>query len=232
MNPNDNYDEKDDMTFMERHKVVLSIVVLVVISFGVYTLQGKFSKPGSSQSKASSMVSVRLPPMPTPPPPPPTPPPPQEVVKPDEKMIMQDKVDDKEEKPDDKPPDAAPLTTSIVGNGDDGFGLKAGNGRSNYFGSASGSRSKYGWYAAQVQSSIGDALHKNPHTRSADFASQVRIWADITGRVTRAKLSPSTGDTQVDEAINESLTGLQLKEAPPAGMPMPIVMRVNATRPN
>jgi len=231
MNLNDNYDEKDDMTFMERHKVVLSVVAVAVISVGVFTLQSKFSKPGSSQSKAQTIVSVRLPPMPTPPPPAPTPPPPQEV-KQEEKMVMQEKVDDKEEKPDDKPPEAAPLTTNNVGTGPDAFGLTHGNGSGNYFNSGSGSHSKFGWYAAQVQATIGDALRKNANTRSANFNAKVRIWSDITGRVTRAKLSDSTSDPKVDEAINQALTGIQLKEAPPAGMPMPIVMRLSAQRPN
>jgi len=231
MNLNDNYDEKDDMTFMERHKVVLSVVAVSVIAVGVFTLQSKFSKPGSSQSKSQTIVSVRLPPMPTPPPPPaPTPPPPE--IKQEEKMVMQEKVDDKEEKPDDKPPDAAPVTTSIVGNGPDPFGLKAGNGSGNYFNSGSGSHSKFGWYAAQVQATIGDALRKNPNTRTANFGIKVRIWSDITGRVTRAKLMDATSDPKVDEAINQALTGIQLKEAPPTGMPMPIVMRISAQRPN
>jgi len=231
MNPQDNYDEKDDLTFMERHKVVLSVVAVAVISVGVYTLQSKFSKPGYSKNQGPSIVSVRLPPMPTPPPPPPTPPPPQEI-KQEEKMMSQEKVDDKEEKPDDKPPEAAPLSTNNASTGNDAFGLTKGNSSGNYFNSGSGSHSKFGWYAAQVQSTIGDALRKNPKTRSASFGSQVRIWSDITGRVLRAKLSPSTGDPAVDDAINQSLTGLQLKEAPPAGMPMPIVMRVSAQRPN
>ena len=231
MKPEDSYDEKEDMTFMERHKVLLSVVAVGVISVGVFTLQSKFSKPSSSQSKGQTIVSVRLPPMPTPPPPAPTPPPPQEV-KQEEKMMAQDKVDDKEEKPDDKPPEAAPVTTSIVGNGNDGFGLKAGNAGGSYIGSNSQQRSKFGWYAAQVQASIGDALRKNPSTRGANFGLQVRIWSDITGRVTRAKLAGTTRDAKVDEAINQSLTGLQLKEAPPAGMPMPIVMRISAQRPN
>ena len=147
-------------------------------------------------------------------------------------MMSQEKVDDKEEKPDEKPPDAAPLSTNNAATGNDAFGLTKGTGGGNYFNSGGGSHSKFGWYAAQVQTSIGDALRKNPNTRNASFGSQVRIWSDITGRVTRAKLSPSTGDPKIDEAINQSLTGLQLKEAPPAGMPMPIVMRVSAQRPN
>lgn len=227
----DNYNEQDDMTFLERHKIMLSVAVLAVISVGVFTLQSKFSKPSSSH-KGSEIVSIRLPaPVATPPPPAPTPPP--QEIKQEQKMIEQAPVDEKEEKPDDKPPEAAPVTTSIVGNGPDPFGLKAGNG-GNYLGGsgASQQRSKWGWYAGQVQSTIGDALRKNPLTRSAALSLKVRIWPDITGRVTRAKLMESTNDPKVDTAINEALTGLQLKEAPPAGMPTPIVLRITAQRPN
>jgi periplasmic protein TonB len=80
---------------------------------------------------------------------------------------------------------------------------------------------------------VGDALRQNPHTRDATFSVKARIWSDLTGRVTRAKLAGTTGDRIVDNAIqNEVLTGLQLKEAPPDGMPMPIVMRLTGRRPD
>ena len=148
-------------------------------------------------------------------------------------MVEQAPVDDKEQKPDDKPPEAAAVTTSIVGNGPDAFGLKAGNG-GNYLGGNGGSHqgSKWGWYAGQVQTSIADALRKNPLTRSAALSLKVRIWPDVTGRVTRAKLAETTNDQKLDAAITDALIGLQLKEAPPAGMPTPIVLRITAHRPN
>lgn len=148
-------------------------------------------------------------------------------------MIEQAPVDEKEEKPDDKPPEAAPVTTNIAGGGPDAFGLKAGNG-GNYLGGngAARQRSKWGWYAGQVQTTIADSLRRNPHTRNAALSLKVRIWPDITGRVTRAKLAESTNDPKIDAAITEALTGLQLKEAPPEGMPTPIVLRITAQRPN
>lgn len=78
-----------------------------------------------------------------------------------------------------------------------------------------------------------EALGKNRRTRSASLSVKVRIWADATGRITRASLSGSTGDPATDKAIeNEILTGLQLQEPPPDDMPMPIVMRITAKRPN
>ena len=81
--------------------------------------------------------------------------------------------------------------------------------------------------------SISDALGQNSHTRSASFNIKVRIWSDAGGRITRAKLAEHTGDPAVDQAIeHEVLDGFQLKEPPPDGMPMPIVMRLSARRPN
>ena len=94
------------------------------------------------------------------------------------------------------------------------------------------SSSRFGWYAAQVQRSIGEELRKNKKTRTADFVVMVRIWPDSTGRIERAKLGGTTGDAGVDAAlINEVLPGLQLQEPPPAGLRLPIIMRLTARRP-
>lgn len=96
-----------------------------------------------------------------------------------------------------------------------------------------GGGSKYGRYAAQVQSRVVEALRAHRKTKSAALQIQVRIWADSTGRVTRAVLNGSSGDPAVDAAIqNDILTGLQLTSPPPADMPMPIVMRITAKRPS
>jgi periplasmic protein TonB len=111
------------------------------------------------------------------------------------------------------------LLGSGGGNGDGGGGGSGGT--------------RWGWYAGQVQARVEDALRKNPHTRSATFRGEVRIWPDTTGRVIRVQLAGSTGRPAVDAAIKEEiLTGLQLQEPPPADMPLPIVMRLTAQRPN
>jgi TonB family protein len=61
----------------------------------------------------------------------------------------------------------------------------------------------------------------------------VRVWADPNGRISRAQLAGSTGDPSLDNALrDEVLTGLQLPEPPPAGMPAPITLRVTAKRPH
>ena len=96
-----------------------------------------------------------------------------------------------------------------------------------------GHGSKFGYYAGQVKSRIVDALRTNKKTRSAVMDVQVRVWVDGTGRITKVSLAKSTGDQVVDEAIRkEALADISLPDAPPQGMPMPIVMHFSAKRPN
>lgn len=177
------------------------------------------------------MVSVRLPaPLPTPPPPASTPPP---EMKQEQKMVDQAPVNDQEEKPKEEPPPGPPISTGIKGDGaPDGFGVGSGGGNLIGGGGSARQQSKWGWYAGQVQMVIADALRKEPGVRSSSLSLKVRVWPDATGRVTRAKLAGTTQDPKLDAAVNAALTGLQLKEPPPEGMPLPIVLRITAQRPN
>ena len=144
----------------------------------------------------------------------------------------------------DEPPPEAPsapeepsadIGTGLTGGDGNGFGLTSGGGNGNgRRGSIGGgvNASKYGWYAAKVQSSIRDALSRNPSTRSATMTLQIRIWPDSNGRIIRAQLVGSSGNSAVDQAIkNNVLAGLQLPQAPPADMPTPIVLRISARKP-
>ena len=149
-----------------------------------------------------------------------------------QEMMTQDHVDKDEQKPDEQPK-AEPVSTGIKGNGPDSFGL-AGSGGGGTLGGSGHHGSKFGWYAAQVITQVEDALRANPKIRAAKLRIIVRIWPDpMTGRVTRVELSGSTGDPALENAIkNEVMTGLQLREAPPKDMPLPIVMRITAQRPS
>lgn len=234
MDNRNQYDEDEQTpTFLERHRLALSLVALVVIGLGGATLVKKLSAGAGSSRKGPEMVSVRLPPpAPTPPPPAATPPPAQEV-KQEQKMVEQSPVDEHEEKPKDEPPPSAAISTGIKGDGNaDGFGVGGGNGNGMIGGGAGRQHSKWGWYAGIVQSGISDVLRRNPKLRSASLNLKVRIWSDTTGRVTRAKISGDSSDPKTEQAIQDALMGVQLKEAPPVGMPQPIVMRVIAKRPN
>lgn len=149
-------------------------------------------------------------------------------------MVAQEKVEE-EPKPEEPAPDEPPpISTNLTGNGPGMAGLGAfkpgqGNGSGRIGGGGGGS--KYGYFASKVQKTIAGAMRSHPRTRSASFSLTARIWADASGRITRATLSGSSGDAAVDAALKgEVLVGLLLDEPPPAGMPMPIVMRLNARK--
>ena len=76
-----------------------------------------------------------------------------------------------------------------------------------------------------------ETLRRHPRTRTAAMDHRVRIWADASGRIIKARTVRSSGDPSIDTAIAEALTGVQLAEPPPADMPAPIVLRVAARRP-
>ena len=225
----DEYDE--DLTFFERHKVKMIVAGLVVAgTVGLFV----FSPKDSPRRKSSvTMVNI-MPPLP-PPPPPPTP-----KERPPEPEQMKEEKFQPEEAPKPDPvtadPEPAPMGTNLQGDGPNAFGLAHGSGSGMIGGTGrgkAGAGSKFGAYASQVQSRVVDSLRNHKKTRSAAMNLKVRVWADSTGRITRATLSGTSGDATVDRAIrDEVLTGLQLQAPPPEGMPMPIVMRLSATRPN
>jgi protein TonB len=200
----------------------------IVILGGVSFFLSQVLKQDHSPARRVQVVYIVRPLPPSPPPPAKVPEPPKE-----EKMIEQTPMDQPEEKPDDRPKDSPPpLTTGLTGPGADGFGLGAGNGGGGYGGGGGGRRgSRFGWFAGEVQKTVQEALSRNPVINQAGFIEKARIWADLSGRVTRVQLAGSTGNAAVDRAIEATLTGLQLPDLPPKDMPMPIVMRLVARRP-
>ena len=228
MSDHDQFEYSEKRTFLGKYGFVIGIGILAVV--GVTLVSKMFtghSRPAPAKPVEMVMIKAPLPPPPPPPPPP--------ENQPKEEMMEQSPVDAAEAKPVDDPSPSPAIGTNITGNGPaDGFGLGA-NGKGMMGGGNRGGAagSRFGWYANQVTKSISDALSQNPRTRSASFNIKVRIWSDAGGRITRAKLAELTGDPVVDDAIrHEVLDGFQLKEPPPDGMPMPIVMRLIARRPN
>lgn len=235
-------DDEEEHGLIRRNRGWLITVALLALGGGAAFLSTSPKETAPRKTPAPTMVRIELPPLPPPPPPPP--PPPEQQPPPEQKeeqMIEQAPVEEAEPKADDNPPDeppSDPIGTNIAGDGPaDGFGLgRAGNGGLGGTGRGLGRSggSQFGWYAGQVQSRIAEAMRKNRRTRNASIRGmQVRVWPDSTGRITKVQLAGSTGDSATDAALeNNVLKGLQLQEPPPAGMRMPIVLRLNARRPN
>jgi periplasmic protein TonB len=236
--------DDDEKSFLQKYGWILGLFAVLLVGGGIYLLAGKKSGgSGKAKARPPEMQMVKLMPPPPPPPklPPPPPPPPSLTPPPKEEMVEQTPVEEPEAKPEEAAPEAPPtdsLTVDAAGTGPgDSFGLvgrPGGGGGTGGGGRIGGGKrgSKFGWYAGQVQQTVQQALLSNEKTRMADLRVEIRIWADSNGRVTRATISGSTGDPALDAAITQDvLTGLKLKEPPPADMPMPIVMRITAKRP-
>jgi periplasmic protein TonB len=223
-------DQYEQRGFLQKYGFPLGIgaVGLVVIGLIVgQMMTGKKEAPRRQQE----VVMIRSIPAPPSPPQPKLPEPPKQTV---DQMIKQDTISPDEDKPDDSPAEAPGITTSLVGSGGADFGLKAARPGGDLLGGSGskGPSSPFGWYGRKVIKSVQDALSRNRLTSRAQFSDkEVRIWTDISGRITRTKLKGTTGDKAVDQAINDALVGLQLEEPPPAGMPLPIVMKLKALRP-
>jgi len=237
MSYNDRYDdEQEERGFFQRFGFVIGIVVLV--GAGVMVVAGRNLFPSSKTSMHKSEFKLDLPKLPPPPTPPPPPPPEQKMR---QEIVQQVPVEDNEEKPDDKPADAAPdLSTNNTGPGGPDFGLRKGGGNGAFQFGHHGSGSKWGWYAAklnkQTKEAIQHRLEREARTKTAVVTGTAKIWPDpVTGRITRATFAGGTGDSLVDDMlkkeVSEALTGFQLDEPPPPGMPSPIVLRVTARRP-
>jgi len=238
-------DDDDEPTFLQRHRFAVGFVACIAVLGAIVAIGTQILGNHGAPARVTQVTMIKL--LPPPPTPPPTPPPqvqPQPTV---QQMIDQKQMMEPETKPEksdqkrDEPPkshDKAPGPLGLNAKGEgagDAFGLVGKPGGNGLLGDGGGGGggSRWGWYAGEVQSRVEDALQKNSRTRSAALRIEVRIWPDATGRVTRAELIGSTGDAALDAAIKgQVLTGLQLQEPPPAGMPLPIVMRLTERRPN
>jgi hypothetical protein len=228
--------DDDGENFFQRNMgvVIFGVIILAAVAWFVFGKPIKSSGP-SRKEPEQQIVKIVLPPPPPPPPPKATPPPPpKEDKRPDQpQMAAPDKPAEKP-KPVEKPPEG--LGTNIKGPGEGMSGLIAGSGNGMIGGTGNGpggGGSQWSAYAGQVQSRIAEALRTNSHTRAASINLKVSVWPDSSGKISRVEMSGTTGDAALDSAIkNEVLTGLNIQEAPPAGMPVPIILRVVARRPN
>lgn len=221
-----------------KRRMIGGAIAAVLICSIVYLVASAGQAPSSPKKKESHIVVVDAIPTPTPPPTPEITPPPENIPPPEDQMIVQPTIVDVQPTP--EPPSAPEepseiIGTNLTGDGGNEYGINSSGGDDNRrrdYKVGGNNPSKYGWYAAKVQNTISSAFLKNATTRKAAFVLNVKIWADRSGRVTRAQLIGSTGRSDIDEIIrSQILTGLQLTDPPPADMPMPINLRMTARKP-
>ena len=221
-------------------QVAVVVVLASLAAFAARWIAHNRESPPPRKVMQFTMVTLQPPPRTPPPPPPPLTPP--KVEEPETTRVNlkpQDLLPPDEPRPASPPAGPLALATEGEGPGDafnlagnpggrgllSGGGLGDGNG-----GLGSGGGNPYGWYYAQVADELGEALRRNGHITHASLRVEIRLWTDPSGRVSKVQLLRTTGDPKVDEAI-QSVVGLRLRQPPPPGSPMPMVLRVTARRP-
>jgi protein TonB len=209
-------------------RIGLALGAVAAIAVGIVLVRQMAS--GDKPARRSETVMVAINPLPPPPPPPPPP------AVPPQRVEEQTQVTEQDMKPPEQAPEAPSpsLGTGVTGNGPaDGFGLGGKDrGQITGTGARGGGGSRFGAYFSQVVQAVTVALGRNPATRNAKFDVRVRVWSDPTGRVNRVRLLQSTGEPELDRVIGtEALIGCQLPDIP-AGMRLPLELRLNLRRPD
>lgn len=202
-----------------RRRRAIAAIVLSVVGLGLVSATiGKLlaGKPPPTKMVVQEVKLIRTPP---PPPRPEEPPPPPEKVD----------VPEPEAQPEPTPSDEPPpgdLGLDAEGTaGSDGFGLAARPGGRDLVGSGS---SQLIWYAGLVQSAILAELNNEKLVRSRAYTVPIKVWTRPDGAIVRTELVRSTGDREVDAAIERATARvLRIPYAAPAEMPQPITVRIS-----
>jgi len=209
-----------------------------------FIVQSRSAAPAPRKVMQFSMVHLQPSPPPAVKPPPPPEPQPKEEEEPQRTRVDLKPTDFTP--PDMSRPAAAGGHLSLAAEGSgpgDAFNLAGnpggrgllsggglGDGEGTEVGDGSSAGNRYGWYYARIASEIEGAFRKLKPFATASVRVELRVWAEASGRISRVELIRSTGDPGLDSAI-QSVVGTRLSEPPPAGIPMPMIARLTARRP-
>ncbi|MEG3086717.1 energy transducer TonB family protein [Sphingomonas sp. PB4P5] len=196
--------------------VVLGIVLALALA---YMLAGRVTV--SERPNEMKTTTVILPP---PPPPPPPEPKPQEKPPEPKPMPLDQPVVDTPPPP---TPDAQPVAgdsalTAREGAGPSNYGLAVGNGGGTRIGGKVGGGTGgngFGAYANIAVTDIRRAAQSDAALSRGRYSVRLLVTVDADGRITGVRLIDGSGDTRRDAAIERRLTGLQLSQRPPQGLP-------------
>ncbi len=84
-------------------------------------------------------------------------------------------------------------------------------------------------YATQLKGELQRYLNKNKDLKQQAYKIKVDVWVNASGAVVKHELLGSTGDADVDQAINLAIKQMgAFSSSPPDNMPMPIHLRLVA----
>jgi periplasmic protein TonB len=202
--------------------VVAVILLLALIGFIAYFINGIKDKPEKKERKIQAISLTK----------PPPPPPPPKVEKPPEPEPEQKLEEQPEPEPEEIPDvaDEAPpgdLGLDAEGTaGSDSFGLAANKGGKGLFG---GGGSPFAWYGKMASKDIQDILSENEDLRRKGYTAVIKLWVEADGRIKRFELSRGSNDAQIDNLIAKLIGGYnKINEPPPPGMEQPIKLKITS----
>lgn len=159
-------------------------------------------------------------------PPPPPPPPPKQQPEPEKKVVEVPKA---VEQP--KMNNSAPKAITEAGPaqaGSDAFGIQSGNGDGNVGSGAGFAEQNYVHY---LGSALQQTIQNDDRVNHLVFTADMAVWVDANGRITRASVLKSTGDSRIDSDLVAALEDMHaLDEPPPSELQFPQRVRIEGRR--
>jgi outer membrane biosynthesis protein TonB len=136
----------------------------------------------------------------------------------------------------DEPPPGDDLALDADGgDGSDSFGLKAKKGGRSIIGGGYSNLEllkKYAWYTRIVQEELRKKVNKymeeNGGLPDDNLDAVVQITLDGDGNILTFKITDSSGDATMDEAVAASLNLSRISEPPPQEMPKTLKLKISA----
>lgn len=195
------------------------VFVCIVATVAVVFIRDMLSS-GQPPKKAVQQITLLQPP---------PPPPPPKVEPPPEPEVQEVKLPEPEPEPvpsqSDEPAPGEDLALDADGGaGGDAFGLLGKKGGRGLIG---GGGDALGWFAAQVQSDLQEALSERDDIRKKRYAVKVNMWIEPDGRVRNLEMIGTSGNAELDRSLRAALKQItQLSNRPPADLPQPIRLRI------
>lgn len=218
-------------------KIVWIVTGLVSVCFTfvvVWTVGALIKDDGTKRRRRIQMVTLVKPP---PPPKIEEKPPEPEVEK--EEMVEPEPQEAPPEEMNDQPQDDTPAGQDLGVDADgtagsDAFGLLGKKGARSLIGGG-GDRTmmqRYGWYTQMIQEEIrkkiNEYMTQNGGIPKGEHKALVQVFLDPNGRIIDFKLKESSGNDHMDRALQETLATIHISEAPPAGMPRSVRLKVTS----
>jgi protein TonB len=220
--------------------VILGVVVLV-IGFVAYLVKGILSDDTLHRKETFTQISILKPP---PPPPPVKEKPPEPEIKQvqKEEVFTPEQEQDKPAGDNDDTPAGDNLGVDAEGTaGGDAFGLVGKKGGRSLIAGGEGNGgngmgrlsllTKYAFYTqvveAEIRKKVLKQLDENGGGPKGNLQTVVRISLDPKGTVVNFKIVGSSGNTRMDDAVNQTIGNTVISEPPPDGMPRTMTIKIS-----